>query len=92
MANKELVRSVAIKQQDGSLGGEAELGSTFNGIVDVIGSRIGATGYSLAQFFDSYQAFMTANPFTYVGPIKPTNTHIALWIDTSVTNQDDFTA
>lgn len=75
-----LVRKIAEKQEDGSLGQDNTIGATFADVVDA--ERVGATGYSLDQLMDSYMAFMAANPFTYVGNEEPDNTHIALWIDT----------
>lgn len=82
-----LVRKVAEKQQNGTLGADSTIGATFADVVDA--ERVGATGYSLDQLMDSYMAFMAANPFTYVGNEEPDNTHIALWIDTG-TKQNDF--
>lgn len=75
-----LIRKVAEKQTDGTLGDDNTIGAVFTDVVDA--ERTGATGYSLDQFIDSYLAFMTANQFTYVGNEKPTNHHIALWVDT----------
>ena len=82
-----LIRKVAEKQTDGTLGNDNTIGATFEDVVDA--ERIGATGYSLDQFIDSYLAFMAANPFTYVGNEEPDNTHIALWVDTG-TPQNNF--
>lgn len=75
-----LVRKIAEKQQDGVLSADSTIGAIFTDVVD--GDRVGATGYSLDQFIDSYLAFMEANPFTYVGNEEPINHHIALWVDT----------
>lgn len=75
-----LVRKVAEKQQDGTLGADRAIGAVFTDVVDA--ERAGATGYSLDQLMDSYLAFMAANPFTYVGNEEPLNHHIALWVDT----------
>ncbi len=82
-----LVRKIAEKQQDGTLGQDQTIGAVFTDVVD--GERVGATGYSLDQFIDSYMAFMAANPFTYVGNEEPLNHHIALWVDTGHA-QNDF--
>lgn len=91
MANsKKVIRSAAVKQQDGTLADELPFGSTFADVIDAAGSRTGATGYSLAQFFDSYVGFVNNSPLVYVGAVQPTNSHVQLWIDTSVTNQDGF--
>lgn len=90
MANKKIIRSAAVKQPDGTLADELPFGSTFADVIDAAGSRTGATGYSLAQFFDSYIGFVNNSPLTYVGATHPTNSHVKLWIDTSVTNQDGF--
>lgn len=90
MASNEtlpLVRKVAVKQEDGTLGSDKTIGAVFTDIVDA--ERVGATGYSLDQFIDSYVNFMNETPFMYVGNEQPTNTHIALWIDTN-TPQNDF--
>lgn len=82
-----LVRRIAEKQPDGTLGTDQSIGAIFTDVVDA--ERVGATGYSLDQFIDSYLNFMQANQFTYVGNEQPTNTHIALWVDTSAP-QNDF--
>lgn len=80
------VRKVAVKQQDGGLGSDNTIGATFSDVVDA--DRSGATGYSLDQFFDSYMRFMKEANFVYAGDVKPQNSHIKIWLDTSVTNQD----
>lgn len=80
-----LVRKVAIKQQDGGLGADNSIGASFMDVADV--DRVGATGYTLDQFFDSYMKFMDENCFVYSGDIEPTNHHISIWLDTSTTNQ-----
>ena len=82
-----LVRKIAEKQQDGTLGTDNTIGAVFTDVVDA--ERVGATGYSLDQFIDSYLAFMAANPFTYVGNEEPDNNHIKLWVDTG-TPQNSF--
>lgn len=82
-----LVRKVAVKQDDGTLSADNTIGAIFTDIVDA--ERIGATGYSLDQFIDSYISFLKETPFIYVGNEQPTNNHIALWIDTN-TPQNDF--
>lgn len=82
-----LVRKIAEKQENGTLGADSTIGAIFTDVVDA--ERVGATGYSLDQFIDSYMAFMEAAPFTYVGNEKPTNIHIALWVDTG-TAQNSF--
>jgi len=82
-----LVRKIAEKQQDGTLSADSTIGAIFTDVVD--GERVGATGYSLDQFIDSYLAFMKANLFTYVGNEEPLNHHIALWVDTN-SPQNDF--
>lgn len=89
MASSEslpLVRKIAVKQEDGSLGEDSTIGATFTDIID--SGRINATGYSLDQFFDSYMKFMNENAFVYAGPNEPQNHHIILWIDTSKNNQE----
>ncbi len=49
-----------------------------------------ATGYTFAQFIDHYLTFMKEVPFIFIGPPDNTedntltNTHIGLWLDTSV--------
>ena len=78
-----LVRKIAYKQQDGTHGEDKTIGAVFTDVVD--GERVGATGYSLDQFIDSFLAFMAANPFTYVGNEEPLNHHIDLWVDTGQT-------
>lgn len=81
-----LVRKVAVKQEDGSLGQDNTIGAIFTDVVD--SGRSNATGYSLDQFLDSYLKFMNETSFVYSGPNEPQNHHISLWIDTSKSNQD----
>ena len=81
-----LIRKVALKQGDGTLGNDNTIGAVFTDIVDA--ERAGASGYSLDQFFDSYIKFMSNADFVYTGDVEPQNHHIKIWIDTSVTNQD----
>ena len=88
MASKEtvpVVRKVAVKQQDGSLGGDNTIGATFADVIDA--DRSGATGYSLDQFFDSYMKFMDQNCFVYSRHVEPSNHHIGMSLHTSTTNQ-----
>lgn len=85
MAQSNLVKTVAIKDENGLLGSDYKIGAGFNEIVD---DRAGKTTYTLAQFFDSYMDFMKNSYFVYYGVNEPTNTHIPLWIDTAHTNQD----
>lgn len=90
MASKEtlpLVRKIAVKQDDGTLGADNTIGAIFTDVVDA--ERVGATGYSLDQFIDSYLKFMDETTFVYSGNETPTNTHIGLWIDTG-TKQNNF--
>lgn len=90
MASKEtlpLVRKIAVKQDDGTLGADSTIGAIFTDVVDA--ERVGATGYSLDQFIDSYLKFMDETTFVYSGNETPTNTHIGLWIDTG-TKQNNF--
>lgn len=82
-----LVRKIAEKQQDGTLGADSTIGAVFTDVVDA--ERVGATGYSLDQFIDSYLAFMQGYPFTYVGNEEPDNHHVYLWLDTG-TAQNNF--
>ena len=81
----DIVKEVAIKQKDGTAGNFEKFGGTFETVVDARGNE----HYSLAQFFDNYQAFLNAAKFIYVGTEKPTNHKNMLWIDTGHTNQDN---
>lgn len=85
MATNNLVKTVAVKSEDGTLGSDFKIGAGFNEIVD---DRAGKGNYSLAQFFDNYMDFMKNSFFVYYGTDEPANTHIPLWIDTSKSNQD----
>lgn len=85
MAEKKLVKQVAIKQDNGSMGTPYKVGASFEEIID---ERKGKGNYTLAQFFDNYLEFMKNTTFVYEGPTKPENQHIGIWIDTSKTNQD----
>lgn len=84
----ELVRRIATKQADGTLSDDSVIGAIFSEVVDT--GRTNATGYTLDQLMDSYMDFMKTYPFTYVGANKPTNSHAYIWVDTSVTNQDNL--
>ena len=85
MATIDLVKSVAIKREDGTLDPEIkQFGVTFKDVIDDRGSK---GNYTLAQFFDNYDAFMKNSFFVYRGNTEPDNTKIALWIDTSTNNQ-----
>lgn len=87
MAQTNLVKEVAIKQNDGTLGSYYKIGGSFSEIVD---TRTGKGNYSLAQFFDNYLNFMKNTTFVYAGVDKPANTHIGLWLDTGHSNQDNL--
>lgn len=87
MATIDLVKSVAIKKEDGTPEADRYFGVSFENVID---ERASKGNYSLAQFFDSYDAFMKENFFVYRGTDKPANTKVALWIQTGVTNQDDL--
>lgn len=83
MAEATVVREVYVKQEDGSISSPHAIGSSFQNIID---DRPGQDGYTLAQFFDNYKDFMRNTTFVYTGPVKPTNTHVGIWIDTSSSN------
>lgn len=85
-ATMPFVRKIAIKQQNGILSADHTIGATFADVIDT--DRVGATGYTLDQFFDSYMKFMDEACFVYSGDIEPANHHIGIWLDTSKTNQD----
>lgn len=87
MATTNLVKTVAIKSDEGTLGSDYKLSSSFQDIID---NRQGKGNYTLAQFFDNYISFMRNGNFIYMGNTQPTNTHIAIWIDTSTNNQADL--
>ena len=84
MATSNLVKSVAVKKEDGNMDTERFFGVNFDHVID---ERASKGNYTLAQFFDNYDAFMKNSFFVYRGNTKPTNTKIALWIDTSTNNQ-----
>lgn len=82
MLSQELVNSVSIKQEDGTMTASKKIGATFEQIIDP------ATKQTLKQFYDNYLQFMKTADFVYYGDTQPTNTHIKLWIDTAHNNQD----
>lgn len=86
--SKNLVTQVAQKQDDGTLALHSTFGADFSNVVD---NRAGKNNYTLDQFFDNYMNFMNNATFVYSGPDQPSNPHIGLWFDTSVSNQDGFT-
>lgn len=83
MAETTVVREIYRKQEDGTVSSAHNIGSNFQNIID---DRPGQEGYTLAQFFDNYMSFIKNNIFVYTGPVKPTNTHIGIWIDTGSSN------
>ena len=87
MATTNLVRTVAVKREDGTMDQDRSFGISFNNVID---ERSNKGNYSLAQFFDSYDNFLKTSFFVYRGNTKPANTKIALWIDTSTDNQADL--
>lgn len=87
MAEQNLIREVAVKQDDGTMGSYTKIGSTFSEVVD---TRSGNGNYSLAQFFDNYLDFMNNTTFVYTGTDTPSNSHVGFWIDTSKTNHDSY--
>lgn len=72
------VRKIAIKQKDGSIGSDYNIGATFANVMD--SERAGATGYTLDQFFDSYMKMVKEVPFIYTGDDEPTNSHVLFWV------------
>ena len=88
MATSNLVSKLTVKKEDGNLDREIkQFGVTFKNVIDDRGSK---GNYTLAQFFDNYDAFMKNSFFVYRGDTEPANTRIALWIDTDHTNQEDL--
>lgn len=83
-AQKTLLQDVSIKRDTGDLSSPTPVGVTFDNVID---SRAAKGNYTLAQFLDSYLEFMQGADFIYHGSVKPTNTHVKLWLDTSTTNQ-----
>lgn len=82
MAQSNLVKKVAIKNEQGTIGTPYNIGADF---ADVVDSRSNKGNYSLQQFFDNYLDYMTNADFIYYGVSKPTNPKIRLWINTSET-------
>lgn len=89
MATKNnLVTKLTVKREDGTLDPEIkQFGVNFENVIDSRGSK---GNYTLAQFFDNYDAFMKNSFFVYRGSTVPANTKIALWIDTGHNNQEDL--
>jgi hypothetical protein len=85
---KTLVREVSIKNSDGTFQDGIKLGASFEQVLDVEGSN--PTGYSLKQFFQNYQDFMSEANFIEYGTDVPTNSKIRLWIDTGHNNYDNI--
>lgn len=83
MATTNYVKQVSVKQDNGSLGSAYKIGAGFSDIVD---TRADNGNYTLEQFFDNYISFMKNTTFVYTGTTVPTNTHVGIWIDTSVNN------
>lgn len=80
MATK-LVTQIAQKDDSGTIdyGEEKSLGVSFGNVYD---ERSGSGNYTLQQLFDHYINYMKNANFVYQGATQPTNTHVALWIDT----------
>lgn len=87
MSTSTLVKEVAQKSQEGQLQTPVQFGVKFE---DVIDTRSGKGNYSLAQLFDAYIDYMKNANFVYSGDTKPVNTHMSLWIDTSITNHENY--
>lgn len=85
--NTYLVNQILKKNEKGESEGPYNFGVNFNNIID---TRTGKAGYTLAQFFDNYENFMKNTTFVYSGENTPQNTHIGIWIDTSETNADQI--
>lgn len=77
-----LVKTVAVKNEEGTLGNDYKFGTTFEEVID---GRASKGGYSLAQFFDNYMDFMNNSFFVYRGENEVTNTKMGVWIDTGET-------
>lgn len=87
MAEKILVNQVYEKDDQGVLQGPYNSGASFENIVD---TRQGQEGYTLAQFFDNYIKYMQNTTFVYTGENTPKNSHIGIWIDTNSSNADQI--
>lgn len=83
MANVNYVKQVSVKNESGSLDSAYSIGAGF---ADVVDTRADRGNYTLEQFFDNYINFMRNTTFVYTGTTQPSNTHVGIWIDTSVTN------
>lgn len=86
MAQKNLVREVIRKNDDGTLEASQIIGASFD---DVIDTRANKGNYTLSQFFDNYIDYMNNTTFVSRGTVSPANTHIGVWIDETQTNQDE---
>lgn len=75
---QDIVWSISEKQENGTLGEEKRIGTTFD---YVINDKM--DGYTLEQFFNHYMNFMQNADFIYYGVEKPTNTHTRIWLDTN---------
>lgn len=87
MAEVSLVKEVAVKQSDGTMGSYYKIGSNFSEIID---ARREKGNYTLEQFFDNYMDFIQNTTFIYAGIEEPLNPHIGIWLDTGHTNHDTF--
>ena len=85
MAEKS-IKQVGIRQRDGSLGTDYEIGFDFIDIVDT--DRENATNYSLKDFLNNYIEFQENSYVNVFTKIEPKNSHVGIWFDTGHTNQE----
>lgn len=85
MAEKN-VRRVAVRQRNGTLGDDYQLGLDFANVID--SDREKATGYTLKEFFDNYIDFQSNSYNNVFAENKPVNKHVGIWFDTGHNNQE----
>ena len=78
---KKVIHKVVEKTGDDTFGEDYAFINTFENIVDE------DTGCTLSQFLDNYLQFLQENVYTQVSDSEPVNSHVKIWIDTSITNQ-----
>lgn len=85
-AQTEFLQSVSVKNSAGDFNSPVLIGASFENVVDTRENRI---PFTLAQFYDNVMEYFNRTHYLYYGKTEPNNAHNKIWIDTSLTNQDD---
>lgn len=76
--DRKNIDKVFTKESEEAISSDYSMIVDFKNVFDI--NRIGATNYSLKQFYDSFVDFLKENHYLYVGSVEPTNNHVKIWI------------